>query len=210
VRHLALLGDSTLDNRAYVAPHPDTAAHLRTALGADWSVELSARDGATMEDLRFQWIALASPPDAAVLSVGGNDALAHVDVLEDRRTSAHALLARLLELADDFGERYARALDELRPRVQRLLVCTVYEAPLADPVTARLARVPLALLDDRIVRAAARAGVDVIDLRAICTEDADFVRQIEPSPAGARKIALAIAAAVREPKAARASLLFGV
>jgi hypothetical protein len=37
---------------------------------------------------------------------------------------------------------------------------------------------------------------DVIELRAGCTDPSDFVRKIEPSPGGARKIAEAITRAV--------------
>jgi hypothetical protein len=61
---------------------------------------------------------------------------------------------------------------------------------------AELARVPLALLNDRIVRTASRLGLDVLELRSICTDPADFVKQIEPSPQGAEKIANAIAGLV--------------
>jgi hypothetical protein len=61
---------------------------------------------------------------------------------------------------------------------------------------AKLARVPLAVLNDRIMRIAARLGLDVLDLRSICTEPSDFVLQIEPSAKGAAKIARAIAGLV--------------
>jgi hypothetical protein len=70
-----------------------------------------------------------------------------------------------------------------------------YEPPLLDPMTARLARIPLSLMNDQILRAASDAGRDVLDLRRVCTDPTDFVREIEPSPVGARKIAAAIHAA---------------
>jgi hypothetical protein len=58
-------------------------------------------------------------------------------------------------------------------------------------------RVPLAVLNDRILRTAAKLGLDALDLRSVCTEATDFVQQIEPSPQGAAKIAKAIVGAMR-------------
>lgn len=84
----------------------------------------------------------------------------------------------------------------------RLVVCTIYEPPLENPELARLAQVPLAIFNDRIIRIASRLGVDVLDLRSVCTEPDDFVLEIEPSAEGARKIAGAIAEVVRKPGSA--------
>jgi lysophospholipase L1-like esterase len=197
MRHLALLGDSILDNSPYTSPEPDTADHLQRALGADWAVELLARDGSVMEDLRFQLTHLPAHADTAVLSIGGNDALAHIGILEQRTSSSSQVLRQLAGITGEFGQRYAQVLAGIHPRVRRLIVCTIYEPPLSDPATARLATVPLSLLNDQIIREAARLRLDILDLRSICTEPADFVREIEPSAAGAKKIASAIAALVR-------------
>jgi hypothetical protein len=90
------------------------------------------------------------------------------------------------------------------------MVCTIYEPPLSNPTLARLARVPLSLLNDRIIRSATRIGADVIDLRAVCTDVADFVQEIEPSAAGARKIATAIERALQAPPGQPTSRLFAV
>ncbi len=46
--------------------------------------------------------------------------------------------------------------------------------------------------NDAIMRAAADAGIPIIDLRRICTEDADYANAIEPSSHGGRKIAAAL------------------
>ena len=45
--HIILLGDSSLDNSAYVGSDPDVTAHLRGLLPAGWRVTLLAVDGAT-------------------------------------------------------------------------------------------------------------------------------------------------------------------
>jgi len=208
--HLALIGDSILDNSPYVAPEPDTATHLQRALGGSWVVDLLARDGSTMTDIRLQIGTLVTAADVAILSVGGNDAIDHIGILEQRTTTTTELLDQLQNVAEEFGARYRQVLDVLRPRVNRLAVCTIYEPPLTDPRTARLARVPLSLLNDQVVRTASSHGVDVLDLRAVCTEPSDFVREIEPSPIGARKIAAAIEALVRSPITPSGARLFAV
>src|SRR6185295_16633560 len=123
------------------------------------------------------------------------------------------LLARdgtssLADIAEDFGARYRQVLAEARPRSRRLVACTIYEPRMFDATTPRLLRVPLTLLNDQIVREAARAGVDVLDLRSVCTSAADFVRQIEPSAQGARRIVATIETVVRGvPSGAAIALL---
>jgi len=209
VRQLLLLGDSILDNAAYTAPEPDTADHLQRALGREWSVTLLARDGSRMGDLGFQLAHLPASADLAVLSIGGNDAIEHIGLLEERARSTGEVLDKLAGIADEFGHRYAQVLGAIAPRVSRLVVCTIYEPPLIDPATARLARVPLTLLNDRIIRAALHLGLDVLDLRTICTEATDFVKEIEPSARGARKIAGAIEQVARDGGALRRSRILG-
>jgi len=192
MRHIALLGDSILDNRPYVEPQPDTAESLRQLLGAGWSVHLLARDGSMIADLAPQLEAIPTGTELAVLSIGGNDAMDHVGILDQPVARSSEVFLQLASIAEGFGEAYRKALLALRPRAGRLVACTVYEPPLLDEMTARLARIPLSLLNDRILREAADACIDVLDLRRVCTEPGDFVRDIEPSPHGARKIAAAI------------------
>jgi hypothetical protein len=197
MRHIALIGDSILDNSPYTAPEPDTTDCLQRSLGTGWSVELLARDGSTMSDLRFQFANIRKGAEIAVLSIGGNDAIAHIQVLDQPATGSAVVLDELATIVEEFGVNYRRALADLLPRVRRLIVCTIYEPPLHNPTTARLAKVPLSLINDRIIREANRVGVDVIDLRTVCTDAADFVKEIEPSGIGARKIAAAIDTVVR-------------
>jgi len=201
---LVLLGDSILDNQTYTSPKPDTAAHLKRLLGADWSVLLLARDGATLSDVRAQLGALEGKPATVVLSIGGNDAIDHAGVLEREGTTSAEVLAEVLAIAEEFGRGYEAVARAVAARAERTILCTIYEIRLEPARLARLARVPLALLDDQIVRVGARLGLDVLELRSICTEAADFVMQIEPSAQGAGKIANAIAAAV-DPKGSLSS-----
>jgi lysophospholipase L1-like esterase len=192
-RTLVLLGDSILDNAPYTRPEPDSTTHLRRLL-PDWSITPLAQDGATMRDVHDQLQRLDTRPSTAVLSVGGNDAIEHIGLLDRPTTTAAALLGELLAIAEEFGRRYDAVARAVTERADRTLLCTIYEVQLEPALYAQLARVPLALLNDRIVRTAARLGADVLELRSICTEPGDFVLQIEPSARGAAKIARAIAA----------------
>jgi hypothetical protein len=196
-RTLILLGDSILDNAPYTGSAPDTTHHLRQQLGASWTVDLLARDGAVMSDVRFQLAQLPERVDCAILSIGGNDALGHIDLLERRASSATQLFGALADIADRFAASYLQVTKAVAARTARLVLCTIYEPPLFDPTTARLARVPLGVLNDRIVQVASCLSLDVLDLRSVCTETSDFVQQIEPSARGAAKIASAIAELVR-------------
>jgi lysophospholipase L1-like esterase len=202
--NVVLLGDSILDNRPYTAPEPDTAAHLQARLGEDWSVDLVARDGATMRDMPRQLELAPGRSATAVLSIGGNDLLGHVGLLT-RPSSAGAasVLEEILAIADDFGGRYENIARAVAARFERTVVCTIYEVQLEPPNMARLARVPLGVMNDRIIRTAARLGLDVLELREVCAEPSDFVLQIEPSSSGAAKIAAAIAAVLRQESSIR-------
>ena len=192
-KRLVLLGDSILDNAPYTRPEPDTTEHLQERLGAGWSVELLARNGAMMASVDTQLRQLDETPDVAVLSIGGNDALGQVGLLERPDMSAGELLNELLSFTDRFAEEYEEVARAVADRAERTLLCTIYEVPLEPPRLKRLARAPLGMLNDQIIRIGSRLGVGVVELRTVCTDPADFTQEIEPSAQGAARIAEAIA-----------------
>jgi lysophospholipase L1-like esterase len=194
--HLTLLGDSIFDNARYTMPSPGTTAILQELLRPGWTVELAAQDGATTDLLSVQLGDLSRRPDVMVLSLGGNDAAMHLEILSPREVVSTELLTLLQNVAEEFEQAYRAVLESLLPLTERLIVCTIYEPPLENPEQARLALVPLAMFNDRIIRTAATLGADVLDLRSVCTAPGDFVMEIEPSAQGAQKIAAAIAGVV--------------
>ena len=203
---LVLLGDSILDNAPYTRPAPDSTAHLQRLLPG-WDVQRLARDGATMGDIRFQLTQLA-PDSTVILSVGGNDVAAHVGLLDRRETNSGDVFGQLLQIADDFERQYEAVAQSVASRAKRTVLCTIYEVQLEPPVFAKLARVPLAVLNDRIIRTGSRLGLDVLDLRTVCAERDDFTLQIEPSGQGAEKIARAIARLVGGEPGLKSSRVF--
>jgi hypothetical protein len=190
--HLALLGDGILANGAHTGREPDTASLIRQLLPA-WKVSLLAAEGSAMAAVASQLKQLPADVDLVVLSIGGNDAMTHVDLLEQPTKSSGDTLDALVGMVDDFAAGFDPVAKSVRDRSPRLVVCTIYEPPLVGLNTASRARVLLTLLNDHILRTAYRWGLDVLDLRAICTIPEDFTQQIAPSATGAAKIGRAIA-----------------
>lgn len=206
---LVLIGDSILDNAPYAGEGKDTPSLLKQMLAPAWSVSLCARDGDTMDCIDEQLCSFEHRADTAVLSIGGNDVTQHIDLLARPARSYGEVLDALLQVTDDFEPAYRSVAQAVSARADRTILCTIYEVKLEPPEFARLARVPLALFNDRILRTGARLGLDVLELRDVCTEPSDFVRQIEPSTQGARKIAEAIASVVSRESSVNFGRIFG-
>ena len=90
------------------------------------------------------------------------------------------------------SSRYEAMLDELTSAGLPTAVCTIYEPRFPDEGRRKLAATALALINDKITRHAFSRGLNLIDLRLLCKEDADFANAIEPSAYGGEKISKAI------------------
>src|SRR5947209_5449630 len=106
--HIALLGDSVIDNKAYVSG-PDVAEQVRMLSPNGWKVSRLARDGAGSSDVLAQLKDL--PPDAThlVISAGGNDALGASGVLDQGARSVGDVLVRLADVKDGFRTAHGTA-----------------------------------------------------------------------------------------------------
>jgi len=193
--HLALLGDSVFDNRTYTRGEPDVASHLRGLLPPPWKVTLGAVDVATTGDVGPQLDRVPAQATHVVLSLGGNDALLNADLLDLPVRSTAEALELFQERLDAFATSYGYVLDALVALGRQATVCTIYNGNL-PAVEARRARVALMMFNDVILRGALGVGLDVIELRLVCTEPSDFANPIEPSGSGGLKIAHAIARAI--------------
>lgn len=187
------MGDSILDNQAYIRGNPDVAAQVGTLLPAGSRCTLAAIDGSVVADVPGQ---LARAPEDAthlVISAGGNDALRQEGLLHTEARSVAEGLARLSGMAGAFRNRYGAMLDAVARRRLPTAVCTIYDPRFPDPARQALALTGLALFNDAILREAFGRRLTVIDLRLICTAPEDFANPIEPSSLGGAKIAAAIA-----------------
>jgi hypothetical protein len=195
--HVALLGDSTLDNGAYVlAGEPDVAQQVRMLLPNGWSVTLLAKDGSVTDDIAAQLHEL--PPDAThlVVSVGGNDALGATAVVEQPVQTVAQAMALLGAMQATFEDAYQRMLSVALTRDLPLTLCTIYNGAFPDAALQQLATLGAAIYDDVILRAAATRKLPAIDLRLVCTHPEDYANPIEPSAVGGAKIAAAIVRAI--------------
>jgi len=204
--HVVLVGDSVFDNKAYTKGQPDVAGHLRGLLPSPWHVTLCAVDGSTTSDLGRQLDRVSSSMTHVIVSVGGNDALTNADLLGLRVDSTANALDIFDERIGAFEESYGYVLEALVHLGRNAKVCTIYNGNL-EGNEGRRARIALMMFNDVILRSALAAGLDVIDMRLVCTEPEDFVNAIEPSSKGGRKIAEAIANALGAKDAPRRKIV---
>ncbi len=170
--HLVLLGDSVFDNGVYVEPgQADVTAHLRRKLEPlGWMLDMLAVDGAVASSVEGQLA--RSPvvrPCTFVLSVGGNDALGHLDMILDMtpNRSTGSVLRAFNGIREEFRERYARVLDLIVSHGQPLIVCTIYNPRFPEPELQLLAKTGLSFFNDVIAEEALRRRLPIIDLRAV-------------------------------------------
>ena len=193
MKHVVLLGDSIFDNAAYVAGGPDVVRQLRAVLPNDWQATLNALDGAVIADGGAQLQRRPADASHLVVSVGGNDALLAVGILDERALSVGEALDKLSRVRELFWRDYGALLDAVAATGLPAAVCTIYEPRFPEPDRRRVAATALTLLNDCVTREVFRRNFSLIDLRLICDSDDDFANPIEPSVRGGAKIAAAIA-----------------
>ena len=190
--HIVLLGDSIFDNRSYTGAQPDVVTHLRTLLPESARATLLAVDGATTRSMASQIAEIPNDATHVVVSVGGNDALGHSDLLQTPAKFTADPLRFLGELIERFEADYRAAVVPVLGLGLPATLCTIYNGALTDPDEAARARIALMMFNDVIVRVAVEHHASVIDLRLVCNEGTDYANPIEPSGPGGLKIARAI------------------
>jgi lysophospholipase L1-like esterase len=191
MEHLVLLGDSIFDNKSYVGSDPSVIEHLRTMIPLNWTATLCAVDGDTSLGIPNQLIGIPSNATYLFVSVGGNDALMNMNLLNEMTTPGPLLLAKLSALADDFRKNYSAAIIEICKLRKPTYICTIYNGNLETSI-ARAAKAAVSVFNDNIYFVANEKHLPVIDLRRICIDPTDYANPIEPSSKGAEKIARAI------------------
>jgi len=193
VGHVVLLGDSIFDNSAYVAGAPDVVRQVRERLPSGSKATLAAVDGSKIGDVHRQLRAVPEDATHLVLSVGGNDALGRGDFLDAPARSTAEALSGLADIGDEFERGYLAMLAEVLAHELPTAICTVYYPRFPDAALQKVAVAALTVFNDCIIRAAFAHGLPLLDLRLICSEEADYANPIEPSVRGGEKIARTIA-----------------
>lgn len=195
-QHVVLLGDSIFDNASYTGGEPDVVSHLQSILPSEWRASLLAVDGAVTRNLSSQLRRVPADASHLAVSIGGNDLLGQMDLLDTPVRSTAEALELFHEEVEEFEASYRRAVEEVLRLGKPTTLCTVYNGSFPDPVEARTARIALMFFNDVIFRTAFEHGLSLIDLRLVCDRPEDYANPIEPSGPGGRKIALAIARSV--------------
>jgi hypothetical protein len=193
MKHVVLIGDSTLDNAAYVAGGPDVVRQVRAVLSTDWRATLNAVDGDVIADVDAQLARLPADASHLVVSIGGNDALREAAVLDADARSVADALDKLTAVRERFGRDYGKMLDSVTKLALPTALCTIYEARFPEVQQRRIAATALTMINDCITREIFARALPLIDLRVLCDDDDDFANPIEPSTQGGAKIAAAIA-----------------
>jgi hypothetical protein len=197
-----LLGDSIIDNAGYVRPgEPDVARQLASLL-PHHTVVKRAVDGAKSGDVLAWQIAGVETAEHIVLSAGGNDALAHIDLLEDAvQQRAKDVLVRLWSIREEFRRSYAALLARLALTRRPVLVLTVYDpcfhAHGFDAAYQQAAESAMSIINDVIQQEARRRSFEVLELRALFNDQVDYANPIEPSAIGGAKLAKSMSDWVR-------------
>ena len=208
--HIILLGDSIFDNASYVKTGElDVTEQVRSLLPEGSSVTRLALDGDVTAGVAHQMSRLPDDASHLFVSVGGNDALARIDILQKSVSTAGEALYELNSIREAFEERYSNMLDTVLKAELPTTICTIYyprfncrslerminffqvlssNGSSADKLQ-NSAMSALAVYNDVIMKQAVERGLPIIDLRVLCNEDADFANPIEPSAHGGMKIA---------------------
>jgi hypothetical protein len=194
--HIVLLGDSSLDNAAYVPLGEDVISHLRREMPQDWQATLLAKDGSAIRDVYRQLSRIPIDATHLVLSVGGNDVLMMSDILSKPASSFAEVLNKLADIGERFDVDYYSLLRSVRAKGFKTIVCTIYYPNFQDYKIQRLSKAALTFFNDAIIRNAFDTFTTLIDLRLLCNEKADYANEIEPSSQGGRKIAEMISSIV--------------
>jgi lysophospholipase L1-like esterase len=194
--YVSLLGDSIIDNKVYVGEGElSVTEHLQYNSSSNFT--MIAVDGDTTEEvLDNQLDILKNPVSHIVLSIGGNDLLQNLHLLQDETSGMKFALEKSSELIGEIQENYTKILQHLSQYDAKVLLCTVYEGDLeSDVLLAEYDKAGQAMLkmhNDSVYYLASKFDVDVLELRNIFTNKVDYANPIEPSHIGGEKLAKSI------------------
>lgn len=191
MKHIILLGDSIFDNAPYVNGGLDVTQHLEQQKPNSWNVTRLAVDGDYIHNVAGQLSGLPEDATHLFVSVGGNDALREMGILEMPANSSAEVFNAVSDVAGAFEERYKSMVEILVKIGKPTTLCTIYNGRF-EPARQKVVSSALAAFNDAIIRQAVVAGFPLIDLRLVCSEYEDYANEIEPSVAGGNKIAKTI------------------
>jgi hypothetical protein len=206
MKHIILAGDSVFDNRTYVeVGEPDVRDQLSDLLDDGDKATLIAIDGDINNNVSKQLDNIPNDATHLFISIGGNDALMHIDAFTETVTTIGEALDFFNEKVQEFERDYIKMLTNVIKYGLKTTLCTIYN-PCFDhdkmdrisymiPLNAnikelqRRSTTALPLFNNIIFQEAFNFGLPLMDLRLIFNDMADYSNPIEPSVVGGMKMA---------------------
>jgi hypothetical protein len=126
MNHVVLLGDSILDNAAYIAGGPPVIAQVQERLPAGWKASLLAVDGSITSHVFGQLDHLPADTTHIVVSIGGNNALMHSSIFYEPVQSAAEVFQRIAEIGGLFEQSYHEMLQAMCQHRLLTTLCSIY------------------------------------------------------------------------------------
>jgi lysophospholipase L1-like esterase len=188
MKHIVLLGDSIFDNAGYVDAGDSVIDCLQVLLPPDYKATLLAVDGDITDDVYSQLDKLPTDTTYVFLSIGGNDALRIINVLNKSIPTVGDAMHVFSEIREGFTNKYKELISAIHNKVDKLFICTIHDS---IPDFEQRALTALAFYNEIILKQAIAKSLPILDLRILCNERKDYspVSPIEPSKFGAKKIA---------------------
>ena len=206
MKHIILAGDTVFDNRTYVeVGEPDVRDQLADLLDDGDKATLIAVDGDINNDFAKQLDNIPNDATHLFISIGGNDALLHIDAFTETVTTIGAALDFFNEKIQEFERDYIKMLTNVIKYGLKTTLCTIYN-PCFDhdemdrliymlppnPNIKKLQKrsvTALSIFNNIIFQEAFNFDLPVVDLRLIFNDNADYANPIEPSAIGGMKMA---------------------
>ena len=191
--HVALLGDSSFDNGNWT-DGPCVTEQVREYFP---QTSLYACDGALIAAIAPQSMKIPADVTHVVVSVGGNDATAAVNVVKKQCSDGEQAILEVWKFVKAWERDFDIAITELRKQVGpdvKIVLCSIY-SPCFGPfgvttVSQDAADAFIALVADAMLRVATRFGLPMIDWRRVMNKVEDFTNPIEPNSTGGLKMAM--------------------
>ena len=206
MKHIILAGDSVFDNRTYVeVGEPDVRDQLADLLDDGDKATLIAVDGDINNNLSKQLDNIPNDATHLFISIGGNDALMHIDSFTDSVSNIGDALDSFNEKIQEFEKEYIKMLTNTIKYGLKTTLCNIYN-PYFDhdnmdrikymfpsntnfKKLQRRSTTALPLFNNIIFQEAFNFGLPLMDLRLIFNDKADYSNPIEPSVVGGIKMA---------------------
>ena len=127
MKHIILAGDSVFDNRKYVNDgEPDVRDQLADLLDDGDKATLIAVDGDMNNNVLKQLDNIPNNATHLFISIGGNDALMHIDAFKESVSTIGEALDSLNEKVQEFERDYIKMLTNVLKHRLKTTVCTIY------------------------------------------------------------------------------------